>query len=415
MSMITPLQRVQKAVIRLMNDERFVALTGIFMTGKRTVSDNPGMTACTNGRDEVYGIDFIKGLNDAQLRFLVAHETFHKMLLHATAYQSMHKMPGFNQQLANQAMDYCINAELETLAGSKSQSKIIEMPPDGCLDMKYAGMDWLTIYKLLKQQQQQQPQGGKGQGQGGPAGFDKHEFDQGDDPADGDGEGSDSGLPRLTAADLQKLGVDIDKALRQGAQMAGEGAAGLSRLVQGCLEAQVDWRAELMRFITEHCRGTELSTWRRPSRRGMAQGIYQPTRYDESLHRFTMGVDTSGSIGDDDLRQFLSEVKVALRAASPQIADMIYWDSEVARAEVYEGPDVMDLVESTKPAGGGGTNVSAMHAYLKRERIQPTVIVIFTDGHVPDWDGLDWPAPVLWCITTKGITAPSGKTLHISI
>ena len=55
------------------------------MIGERTITDDPTIpTACTNGRDESYDRKFVASLNDAELRFLVLHEVYHKpfKLLH---------------------------------------------------------------------------------------------------------------------------------------------------------------------------------------------------------------------------------------------------------------------------------------------------------------------------------------------
>jgi hypothetical protein len=52
--------------------------------------------------------------------------------------------------------------------------------------------------------------------------------------------------------------------------------------------------------------------------------------------------------------------------------------------------------------------------YMNKEDIKPDCIIIFTDGFVErDWGGNQWPAPVLWCVSTKGLIAPFGKTLYV--
>ena len=76
---LTAEQRVQKAVVTIMNNERYYALAGVLMIGsKEIVEDVP--TAATNGRDEYYGRAFVDGISDAQLRFVILHECYHKLL-----------------------------------------------------------------------------------------------------------------------------------------------------------------------------------------------------------------------------------------------------------------------------------------------------------------------------------------------
>ena len=106
---LTPEQRLSKAVVNIMSKAH--ALSGVIMIGDRTVEhDNAKVpTACTNGRDEWYGAEFVGKLNDAELRFLVFHEVYHKLYRHLTTWQHLYKI---NPQLANMACDYVINIKI---------------------------------------------------------------------------------------------------------------------------------------------------------------------------------------------------------------------------------------------------------------------------------------------------------------
>jgi predicted metal-dependent peptidase len=124
-------------------------------------------------------------------------------------------------------------------------------------------------------------------------------------------------------------------------------------------------------------------------------------------------VDTSGSIGPEALRRALSEVVGACEAVKPDIVDIIYWDAEVAAHEIYEGDAVTTLAQTTKPAGGGGTDPTSMQRYMEEKQIKPDCIVQFTDGFVPSWG--QWSAPVLWCISTRNCVAPNGVSIYVPI
>ena len=63
---LTAEQRLQKAIVKLMNDDRYIALASVLMIGDRTVRDDIP-TACTNGRDEMYGREFVDGLGPVRL------------------------------------------------------------------------------------------------------------------------------------------------------------------------------------------------------------------------------------------------------------------------------------------------------------------------------------------------------------
>ena len=67
---LTEEQRIEKAVVKIMHKQP--AIGGLVMLGKRVVCDKT-RTACTDGRDEWYGREFVKKLNDAELRLSLIH------------------------------------------------------------------------------------------------------------------------------------------------------------------------------------------------------------------------------------------------------------------------------------------------------------------------------------------------------
>lgn len=409
--------RITKQRSHIMRDMRFIAMAGILMVGKWSVTDKATLpngqpyTACTNGRDVIYGRKFIESLNDRQLRFLILHEYYHIMLMHLSIWNHLFKK---NAMLAGIATDMVINNMLDNQAGSEADN-FIEFIPGGVLDHSFDGLDTGEVYKRLESMM---PQGG---GQGGGQGKGPKVQGAGGEPGkaidghDMDGEAGMPGEP-LSEEEVRELQQQIDTALRQGAQLAGKVGGSLDRSITDLLEVHVDWREVLQEFVKSYCAGTDMSTWRKPSRRYLARDLYQPTRYSESTKRITIGVDTSGSIGEEQLRRALTEIKGACDSVHPEVVDIIYWDSEVAAHEVYEADSVDTIVNATKPAGGGGTRVGSMLDYMTAKGIRPDCIIVFTDGYVEsDWGGNNWPAPLLWCISVKGITAPFGKSLYVPV
>jgi predicted metal-dependent peptidase len=140
-----------------------------------------------------------------------------------------------------------------------------------------------------------------------------------------------------------------------------------------------------------------------------------PTLISEKVGHLVIGVDTSGSIGGQELAAFLSEVKGIADEVTPDKVDLLYWDGEVAGHEEYDATSMGSLVESTKPKGGGGTSPSCITRYLKEKNIKPECSIILTDGYVgSDWGG-DWESPVLWVICGGNtVTSPVGQTIHIN-
>ena len=167
-------------------------------------------------------------------------------------------------------------------------------------------------------------------------------------------------------------------------------------------------------FVKATCRTKDTSSWSRVNRRLIASDIYMPSMIGQKVGHIVIGVDTSGSIGRDELSEFLSEVKGIAEEVMPDTVDLLYWDAAVAAHEEYNDNTVANIIESTKPRGGGGTAPSCVTDYLKEKNIKPECVIMLTDGYVGnDWGG-DWPAPVLWTIVGgNNAVAPNGKTLHI--
>ena len=391
-------RRVQKAKVSLMRDPKFALLSGILMVGRTRVDDKT-RTAKTNGRDDTFGREFVKGLKDQELNFVVAHEAGHKMYRHLTTWRKLYDE---NPGLANSACDYVINLMRKDL---DPQERTIRMPvwpdgpmkgkPMGLIDERFRGLNTKQIYDILKQEQ----------GEGGGDGFDEHDWD---DYVNG-----------LSDDEKKQLAREIDQAIRQGqiahAKVAGKGAGGLDRSIQELLEPKIDWREVLREFVKSMCRAKDTSSWRRVNRRFLSTGTYMPSMIGERVGHLVIGIDTSGSIGDKELAEFLGEVKGIAEEVNPEKVDLLYWDCEVAAHEEYSEADVSNIVSSTKPAGGGGTSPSCVSEYLKEKKIEPECVIMLTDGYVgSDW-GNDWPSPLLWVLVGGNTdVAPNGKTIHVN-
>jgi predicted metal-dependent peptidase len=392
-------RRLKKVKIDLMRNPKFALWSGIMMVGKTEVSDDIP-TACTNGRDEMYGREFIKSLTDKELAFVILHENMHKALRHLTIWR---KLWDEDKRLANMACDYVINL---MIVDSDPTEQWVAFPRDpkgeriGCFDVRFRGMNAKQVFDILKQEQEEETGD-----EGGDEGFDEHDWD---------------GAKGLNPEEKKELEREIDQAIRQGMmaekKAIGKDAGNMSRELGDLLEPQIDWREVLREFVKSICNARDTSSWRRVNRRFLGSDIYMPTMIGERVGSLAIGVDTSGSISGKEINRFLSEVKSIAEDVRPEKIDLIYWDSRVAAHETYDENDMANIVSSTKPKGGGGTDPCAMMHYLKNNKIEPECIIMLTDGEIYDW-GSDWNAPIMWvvCNSYRGskITAPVGKTVHI--
>lgn len=408
-------KRVERAHAQLMRHKDFCLFSGVFMVGKVSVSETVP-TAMTNGRDVVYGRAFVDSLNDKQLAFVVVHEAMHKAYRHLTVWNSIAKE---NPHLANAAMDFVINLQI---IDSDPHRYVVEMPRDaegkllGLLDEKYRGMDTKQVYNALKKEHG--GDGGDGKGSGGSKG----QTDNGSGSPAGQGSGKNfdehdwEGANELTEEEEDELLSEIDNALREGAILAGKMKGNVPRGIDELLHPKVDWKEALRMFIKTSMRGGDKSTWRRPNRRYLGVDIIMPSTISEKAETFVIGVDTSGSIGDM-AAQFMGEVKSICDDVAPETVELLYWDSHVAGRETYRGAEVENLINSTKPRGGGGTQPECVPIYLEANHIAPQCIIMLTDGVFYGDAWHEWnrtSAPVLWCVVgNKDFVPKHGQSVYV--
>lgn len=428
MSKLSAEQRIERTHVQLMKDPNFCLFSGLFMIGKVEVRDETECgTAQTNGLDVIYDRAFIDRLNDKQVAFLVLHENMHKAYRHLVVWHKLYKENG---HLANVACDYVINLQIRDY---DPNGRVTEMPTDedgnvmGCIDEAFRGMDAHGVYNLLVKKYgkdygkakvfvigngpvSSDGKGGEGKGEQNdsnveklPEGFDSHDWDSAQD---------------ATQEEQEAQAKEIESALRQGSILVGKMGGNVQRCISEMLIPKIDWKEALREFVKSATQGKDKTTWRRLHKRYIASDIIMPSSYSESVGNIIIGIDTSGSIGTEELTQFLSEVKSICEEVSPEAIDLLYWDTHVASRETYMNSQLANLTQDTKPAGGGGTDPTCLPKFMKKNDIKGECLLILTDGYVGHQSPADYASlgsmPVLWCVKgNKQFDTPVGKTVHV--
>jgi len=381
MTNLTPEQRIQRSHVQLMRSPKFAQLSGIMMLGdSKVVDDMP--TAATDGWNKMYGRAFLSTLNEPQLNFVVAHENFHVLFKHLTTWK---KLSEENHQLANMACDYVINLMIRDL---DPNGELTEIPPCGALlDEQYRGWDAGQVFEHLKKNP---PPKGKGKS------MDDHQW---------------GGAKQMTDKERAEMEKQIDQAIRQGSIVAGKMNGKTARDIGALPEPKVNWREQLRDFVTSVTSGRDASTWRKPNRRWLAQGMYMPSPYAESIGPVVVGVDTSASISQADIAAFLAEIKSITDTMPPERLHLLYWDTKIAREETYVAGDYAALETSTRPAGGGGTDPRCVQDYVHRMNTQPDFVLMLSDGYIGNWPNFN--LPTMWAMTTNE-TAPNAVNIKLN-
>lgn len=184
----------------------------------------------------------------------------------------------------------------------------------------------------------------------------------------------------------------------QAAKIAGKLPGDLARMVAATITPKVDWRAVLREFVETSSRSDY--TWTRPNRRYLSAGFYLPSLDAiDQIGRVVVAVDTSGSVGDDDLRQFAGEISAILDCFDCTVS-VFYADTAIRHQEEFTRADLPLRLQAK---GGGGTRFRPVFDHLTREGEAPACLIYLTDLE----GNTDFPAPdypVLW-IVPPGTTA----------
>lgn len=110
--------------------------------------------------------------------------------------------------------------------------------------------------------------------------------------------------------------------------------------------------------------------------------------------RIMVAVDTSGSVADNELEDFFSEINHIYKAGAE--IRLIQFDHAIQSDEEYKGHF------DGKIFGRGGTTYDHLQAIYNAEHKDYDALVIFTDGGAPV-NHLEFYGKVIWVITSQGI------------
>jgi predicted metal-dependent peptidase len=386
--------------------------------GQSSVEDNVP-TAYTDGINKRYGRKFMEKLVDAQVNGLVMHENGHVFFRHVTHHKRIFRE---NRKLANIAADFVVNDMIVML-----DDPMIQLPPGALWNTMFRNWSVIQVYDFLNKRKKE---------------LDK-EKESGDQTCDNPNNDSQEGetlnkpngetdvdkllknlkdvdsldehdIEKASEYDEKEIAEGIDKALREGGLLAGILGGNKSRQIEDLLEPKVNWREALREFVMSQCVGKDDYSWRKFNRRLLANDVYMPSTISETVGEITVAIDTSGSIGGEELAAFASELVSIADTVVPEKIRVVWWDTKVHGEQLFTG-NYAGIEHMLKPMGGGGTNVSSVSEYLISKNIQTECVIVFTDGFVEN--NIRWlhQAPLLWLVTqNKDFRPPVGKAVKFN-
>jgi predicted metal-dependent peptidase len=194
--------------------------------------------------------------------------------------------------------------------------------------------------------------------------------------------------------DAVARGFDVQKSV-------GRVPASLKRMVDKLLRAKVDWTSVLRHALRNGHGRVVVSSYKRPSRKH--QDFPGIQRY--ALQRTWNLIDTSGSIGEAELTQELSEVYVQ---AGDRPVSVVLWDAEsYGVIEAKNRNEVLNRVLTGVKGGGGTVIAPALRTTLRRMQYRDNVVVL------SDFDIYDLEEPETRQLLSA-VAAKSGVAVLVS-
>ena len=351
-------------------------------------------TVATDARALYYNPAYIAALTLAETQFVLAHEAMHCALGHFA--RRSHRL----RRRWDVACDHAANLLLidEGLR-----------PPEGALaNPEFRGLSAEEIYPLIPEDPVERT-------------LDRHLFDEREmDPhsrassQDGHAGALGSRPPAVAPSDagptdraeLARRWQSRIVSAAQQARHAGRLAESWLRRVDGAIQPQLPWRTLLARYLVSTARD-DYSFQRPPRREGDA---LLPRLSSGEVH-VCVALDTSGSIGPEELAQFVSEVD-AIKGQIRARVTLHACDERLDPRGPWEYPYWEPVALPREIGGGGGTRFVPVFDWIEATHRRPDALLYFTDaeGEFPHRA----PAfPVLWLVKGRG-RVPWGERIQLN-
>ena len=313
-------------------------------------------TAATDGRNIYFNREFFTPLTVKQVEFVIAHEILHAVFDH------MGRREGRDPKIFNIACDYAVNGQIVRDRIGDHNLPDIKIFHDS----KYYGWSAEQVYDEIYEKYDEEQLAALGQM------LDEH--------LDSDSGSGKDGQPKYSKDELKKIRDEMREAVMQAAQAAGAGnvPASIQRMIKELTEPKMNWREILRQQIQSTIKNDY--TFMRPNRKGWHMSAILPgTNYEETID-ICVSIDMSGSIGDEQAKDFLSEIKGIMEEYKDFKIKVWCFDTSVYNEADFDGY-TMDTFMDYEPMGGGGTEFMANWEYMKENQIQPKKFIMFTDGY----------------------------------
>jgi predicted metal-dependent peptidase len=371
---------------------------GFFLLMLNKFWDQRIPTACVGKNGINYQLrineEFWTSLDDAKKMGLLKHELLHIAFNHLTMHFNFS-----DKRLANVAMDMEINQYID--ANMLPEGGItLESYPELNLNAR-AGCRY--YYDALRKAQKDKDEKGTS---GSPA-MDKllDALGNGEDPTNHDWEIFDD----LSEAERKLVDKQTQRVLNQAKEQTVKRQGTVPGEINGVIiieeivPPKFDWRGFIRRFTGVSTRVFTKKIRRKENRRFSDN----PGLKIKMKQHMLLAIDTSGSVSDDELKEFMNEIHHIYKTGVD--ITIVQCDTEIQSIEPYRGKHEL------KVSGRGGTYFDPVLDYFNENLKKFTSLVYFTDGEAHA--SIKPRGNVLWVISERSSlnTQLPGKVIKLEL
>jgi len=331
----------------------------------------------SNGVKLEYREEYLRELELSEIEFILANGAMHSVLAHD---MRKNDRSGWLWQMAT---DIAINDML--------LQNGMDMPYGAQYRDRFSGMYAEEIYAELKDDILREDEDLE------------YEANSSDDVEKKEQEQSSQEILQEEILAEQLLAEEAISLLESKVQM-GEAPESIERFFDIAAFTHVDWREELREAIDRYFKDDYVMM--PPSKKLLYEGIYLPSN-SSTTFRLVIAVDSSGSVDEEMLNTFLSEVNFIMEHTQNYVIDLLVCDDAIhSHTTFYSGEALaVDL------KGGGGTDFRPIFTFVEENFDDVKLLLYFTDleGFFPK----ESPFYTVKWVTQKEKETPFGEIIFL--
>ncbi|SFV90477.1 Sll7028 protein [hydrothermal vent metagenome] len=371
--MITAQEKLAKAKAKLMLEHPYI---GALATTLKSVDDPKALTFSSDGMRLTYNPEYFEKVPLEEIEFALANGAMHAVLKH--------------RERISDRVGRIWQAATDLVVNSMLVKNGFVLPPYVYYDERFEGMYAEEIYDVLKDEMitnqtrddaEVQSEELEPTEEENKSASDNTSQNQSNEQSRSSHEPTKS-EPLLVQEQpidpetLETLQEELQEHFEQifaKYKRQGELPKGLEIVVPELFLHKIDWREMLYRYIADYAKSSY--SFMPPNMKYLYRGICLPSLSSDLL-RIVIAIDTSGSIDQEMIGLFLSEVSAIMQQYPNYEIDIITADAKVQSHKTYLPGEPL----AYEVSGGGGTDFRPVFEYIEREISYPTLLLYFTDG-----------------------------------